>query len=123
MDFSNKGVVALGSTTANDRIELLAEEIKDLLHPHAADDVKLVQKGLMLFRQGMVKQLQIWNAQITAMVQDVTPCYVKLNFARLSSSSCTCPNEGLCRHQMAVFLLLIRGWAVSLIGLLSGGNR
>ncbi|TDL72373.1 SWIM zinc finger family protein [Rhodococcus qingshengii] len=57
----------------------------------------------MLYRQGMVKQLQIWNAQITAMVQDVTPCYVKLNFARLSFSSCTCPHEGICRHQLAVF--------------------
>ncbi|NWQ41047.1 SWIM zinc finger family protein [Bacillus sp. EB106-08-02-XG196] len=57
----------------------------------------------MLYRQGMVKQLQIWNAQITAMVQDVTPCHVKLNFDRLSFSSCTCPHEGLCRHQLAVF--------------------
>jgi hypothetical protein len=95
--------VALGATTANERIELLSEEIKDLFHPHAADDVKLIQKGLMLYRQGMVKQLQIWNAQITAMVQDVTPCHVKLNFARLSFSTCTCPHEGLCRHQLAVF--------------------
>jgi hypothetical protein len=93
----------LGPTTANERIELLAEEIKDLLHPHAADDVKLVQKGLMLYRQGLVKQIQIWNGQITAMVQDVTPCHVKLNFSFLSSSSCTCPHDGLCRHQMAVF--------------------
>ncbi|MEH6991194.1 SWIM zinc finger family protein [Neobacillus drentensis] len=93
----------MGATTANERIELLAEEIKELFHPHAADDVKLIQKGLMLYRQGMVKQLQIWNAQITAMVQDVTPCYVKLNFARLSFSSCTCPHEGICRHQLAVF--------------------
>lgn len=93
----------MGPTTANERIELLAEEIKDLLHPHNADDVKLVQKGLMLYRQGMVKQLQIWNGQITAMVQDVTPCHVKLNFSFLSSSSCTCPHDGLCRHQMAVF--------------------
>ncbi|MEH7180616.1 SWIM zinc finger family protein [Neobacillus vireti] len=89
--------------TANERIELLAEEIKELLHPHATDDVKLVQKGLMLYRQGLVKQLQVWNAQITATVQDVTPCYVKLNFAFLASSQCTCPHEGLCRHQMAVF--------------------
>ncbi len=95
--------MTLGSTTANERIELLAEEIKDLLHPHDADDVKLVQKGLMLYRQGLVKQLQIWNNQITAMVQDVTPCHVKLNFAFLASSQCTCPHEGLCRHQMAVF--------------------
>ncbi|SDN04369.1 SWIM zinc finger domain-containing protein [Bacillus sp. OK048] len=91
------------STTANERIELLSEEIKDLLHPHVADDVKLVQKGLMLYRQGLVKQVQIWNAQITAMVQDVTPCHVKLNFSLLASSQCTCPHEGLCRHQMAVF--------------------
>lgn len=95
--------MALESTTANERIELLSEEIKDLLHPHVADDVKLVQKGLMLYRQGLVKQVQIWNAQITAMVQDVTPCHVKLNFTYLTNSQCTCPHEGLCRHQLAVF--------------------
>ena len=95
--------MALESTTVNERIELLALGMKELLHPHVVDDVKLVQKGLMLYRQGLVKQLQIWNAQITAMVQDVTPCHVKLNFAFLASSQCTCPHEGLCRHQMAVF--------------------
>lgn len=95
--------MALESTTANDRILLLADEIRELLHPHAVDDAKLVQKGLMLYRQGMVTQLNIGNENITATVQDVTPCRVRLDLNFLSVSDCTCPHEGVCRHQMAVF--------------------
>nr|WP_263324245.1 SWIM zinc finger family protein [Neobacillus sp. Marseille-Q6967] len=91
------------STTANERIELLSDKIKDLLDPYVADDAKLAQKGMMLYRQGMVKQLQVWNEQITATVQDVTPCYVKLNFYDFRLNECSCPGGGMCRHQMAVF--------------------
>jgi hypothetical protein len=103
MDFL-EGVVALESTPASERIELFGDQVRELLHPTVTEDAKLVQKGLMLYRQGLVKQLQIWNEQITAAVHDVTPCYVKLNFEFLSQSECSCPTGGFCRHQMAVFL-------------------
>jgi hypothetical protein len=101
--FFEKGVVGLESIHATERIGFISEDLKDLLHPHSSDDAKLVQKGLMLYRQGMVKQVQIWNEKVTAMVQDVIPCHVSLHLRFLSQSKCTCPSDGLCRHQMAVF--------------------
>lgn len=95
--------MVLESVHATERIELISEDLKDFLHPHSAEDAKLVQKGLMLYRQGMVKQVQIWNEKVTAMVQDVIPCHVSFHLRYLTQSTCTCPAEGICRHQMAVF--------------------
>jgi len=101
--FLKKGVAALESTPANEQIELFAEQLGELVNPTVTEDTKLVQKGLMLYRQGLVKQLQLFDGKVTSTVQDVTPCYVKLNLTFLSKSECTCPNEGFCRHQMATF--------------------
>ncbi|MEH7307905.1 SWIM zinc finger family protein [Neobacillus drentensis] len=91
------------STPLSEKIELFGDQVRELLHPTVTEDARLVQKGLMLYRQGLVKQLQVWNEKITATVQDVTPCYVTLEFEYLSLSKCSCPGEGFCRHQMAVF--------------------
>src|SRR4051794_33830982 len=99
MDFL-EGVVALESTPVSEKIELFGDEVRELLHPTVTEDARLVQKGLMLYRQGLVKQLQIWDEKITASVQDVTPCYVTLDFEFLSLSKCSCPTEGFCRHQV-----------------------
>lgn len=57
----------------------------------------------MLYRQGLVTQLQISDGALTATVQDVTPAHVRLDFMFLAGSHCTCPGEGMCRHQLAVF--------------------
>lgn len=101
--FQKKGGTAVESTSANEKIEVFAEELRELLHPTATEDAKLVQKGLILYRQGLVKQLQIWNEKVTSTVQDVTPCYVTLELDFLALSKCSCPGEGFCRHQMATF--------------------
>src|SRR4051812_27095300 len=103
MDFFIKGVAALASTPANEQLEYFEEQVRELLIPTDAEDAKLVQKGLMLYRQGAVKQLQIFNNKITSMVQDVTNVYVKLDLVFASMSTCTCPAEGFCRHQVATF--------------------
>jgi hypothetical protein len=95
--------VAVESTTATEQILELASEIGELLNAHAAEDAKLVQKGLMLYRQGMVTQLHIEENKITATVQDVTPCKVELDLVFQPLSECTCPGDYPCRHQMAVF--------------------
>lgn len=88
---------------ATQQILSLADELGELLHPNTVEDAKLVQKGLMLYRQGLVTQLHIWNETATATVQDVTPVRVQLDLTFLAVSECSCPTEGLCRHQMAVF--------------------
>ncbi|MCM2535765.1 SWIM zinc finger family protein [Neobacillus pocheonensis] len=84
-------------------LQHLSNEVRELLHPHDAEDAKLVQKGLMLYRQGTVGQLHFGEDLVTATVQDVTPVKVQLDLTFLSMSECSCPYEGLCRHQMAVF--------------------
>ncbi|WML58571.1 SWIM zinc finger family protein [Neobacillus sp. PS2-9] len=92
------------STPASEKIELFSEQVKELLHSSVTEDAKLVSKGLMLYRQGLVKQVQLFHDEkVTSTVQDVTPCYVKLILSFLSESSCSCPGEGFCRHQMATF--------------------
>jgi SWIM zinc finger len=84
-------------------LQRLSCDVRELLHPHDAEDARLVQKGLMLYRQGMVGPVSIGEDSVTATVQDVTPVKVRLDLTFLSMSECSCPNEGLCRHQMAVF--------------------
>jgi hypothetical protein len=81
----------------------ISADIKEYLNSNILDDVRLIQKGLMLYRQGMVHQLQIGQKEVTAVVQDVTPCKVRLDLQYLSLSHCSCPGDGVCRHLMAVF--------------------
>ncbi|MED4202953.1 SWIM zinc finger family protein [Neobacillus mesonae] len=81
----------------------LSDELRDLLSSNSSEDARLVQKGLMLYRQGMVQQLQVEKNGITAVVQDVMPAKVLLDPDFLGLSECSCPSDELCRHQMAVF--------------------
>ncbi|MCM3567308.1 SWIM zinc finger family protein [Neobacillus mesonae] len=81
----------------------LSDEIRDLLSANSPEDARLVQKGLMLYRQGLVTQLQVAETGITAVVEDVTPAKVILDPQFLGLSECSCPLNELCRHQMAVF--------------------
>jgi hypothetical protein len=93
----------MGSMPVIEQILELSDEIKNKLSPYLPEDVKLVQKGLMLYRQGLVTQLRVEQGEFRATVQDVTPAKVQLDPEFLRLSKCSCPSEGLCRHQMAVF--------------------
>lgn len=84
-------------------LDQAARDLKGLLRPEVAEHVKLVQKGLMIFRQGLVHQLRFDGDQVTASVQDVTPVSVRLDLDDLAGSSCSCPSESFCRHRLAVF--------------------
>ncbi|WP_053360996.1 SWIM zinc finger family protein [Bacillus sp. FJAT-27251] len=77
--------------------------LKTRLRPESEEDQKVVQKGLMLYRQGMVHHLKYVGGSIWASVQDVTPVRVYLSFPDPEDSSCTCPAYGFCRHRMAAF--------------------
>ncbi|WHY77409.1 SWIM zinc finger family protein [Neobacillus sp. WH10] len=91
------------SIPANELLLEFSDEMRELLNPNAVEDAKLVQKGLILYRQGMVQQLHIGDEVVSAVVQDVTPVKVRLNLDFMAMSECSCPTEGLCRHQLAVF--------------------
>jgi len=93
----------LESTPANELLHAFSDEMRELLNPNAVEDAKLVQKGLILYRQGMVQQLHIGDEVVSAVVQDVMPVKVRLDLDFMAMSECSCPSEGLCRHQLAVF--------------------
>lgn len=83
---------------------IFAEELKETLNPHEPEDVKLVQKGMMLYRQGMVQHMRIDEGRsVQAVVQDVIPVKVELDLEFPGLSECTCPSGVICRHMMAVF--------------------
>lgn len=80
-----------------------ADELNRLLWQEKEEDVKLVQKGLLLYRQRLVSKVRFEDDLVTATVQDVTRAQVELNLNFLQISTCSCPTEGFCRHQLAVF--------------------
>lgn len=80
-----------------------AKKLAGMLKPEVDEDARLVQKGLMLFRQGTVSHLKYMVKSIWATVQDVTPVRVYINAVDPVESSCTCPAEGFCRHRLAAF--------------------
>lgn len=80
-----------------------AESLKSLLWSEREEDANVVQKGLLIYRQGLVTNVRIEEELTTAVVQDVTPVQVELDLNFLQISTCTCPAEGFCRHQLAVF--------------------
>lgn len=86
-----------------DLLQGAAEELRTLLWSEQEEDAKLVQKGLMLYRQGLVTKVRLEEDNVTATVQDVTPVQVELNLNFFQTSTCTCPAEGICRHQLAAF--------------------
>jgi hypothetical protein len=91
------------SISIDEQMRGLAEDIGELLNPLNTEDIRLVQKGMMLYRQGMVSSLKIDGGMVSATVQDVMPVKVSLDLTFYQLSECTCPGEGLCRHVMAVF--------------------
>ncbi|MDZ5471856.1 SWIM zinc finger family protein [Bacillus sp. 31A1R] len=84
-------------------LEEAATEFNSILRSDIEEEVKLVQKGLLLYRQGLVTKLKFENESVLATVQDVTPVQVSLDLNFLRMSECSCPQEDFCRHQLAVF--------------------
>lgn len=86
-----------------EQLQLAANNLKGILRPENEEDVKLIQKGLLIFRQQLVYQMKFEGDAVLASVQDVTPVQVRLDLHFLEVSECSCPAEGFCRHQLAVF--------------------
>jgi hypothetical protein len=80
-----------------------ADKLQTDLDPTSETHQKLVQKGLLLFRQQLVYQKIISHHTITAKVQDVTPVHVTLDLEHPENNDCSCPYNGICRHQLALF--------------------
>lgn len=84
-------------------IQATAEDVAKLLSPGYVEDAKLVQKGLLIYRQGLVTKVRYEDGAVTSTVQDVTPVFVQVELNFIQMSSCSCPSEGICRHIIATF--------------------
>ena len=89
-------------------LQWFSEYLTEQLKPDQPSDEQLVHKGFFLFRQGSVTELKLEKEDaVTGVVQDVTPVKVNLDLNLPYLSECSCPGEGMCRHQMAVFFQLL----------------
>ncbi|MED4054078.1 SWIM zinc finger family protein [Niallia taxi] len=68
---------------------------------------KIVEKGLLLYRQNYVSQVKLDDETVTGIIQDVNPAKAMLNIHDISMSTCTCFAEGYCRHQLALFFSVL----------------
>ncbi|GIN86536.1 hypothetical protein J6TS2_29220 [Heyndrickxia sporothermodurans] len=84
-------------------IKQYSDQLKQLLDCTSDIHLKLVQKGLLLYRQQLVYNKKTSLTTITAKVQDVTPVQVTLELTNPAASRCSCPLDGICRHQLALF--------------------
>ena len=84
-----------------------AENLMHTLDATNPEMQRVVEKGLMLYRQSFVSQVKFSNEFITGIVQDVTPVRVTLDLEVINNSNCTCQSGALCRHQLALFFYLL----------------
>lgn len=84
-----------------------AENLLNILDKENLHTQKVVEKGLMLYRQSFVSQVKFSNEYIQAVVQDVTPVKVTLDLDYIGNSNCTCHADSFCRHQLALFFYLL----------------
>lgn len=87
-------------------IELLdytSEQLKELLKPDQDHDVAVVQDGMALYFQEVVDSASVQQEVITAEVYDIARYKVEMHLLFPKLWSCTCGDEFICRHQMAVF--------------------
>ncbi|WP_409290650.1 SWIM zinc finger family protein [Peribacillus sp. SCS-37] len=80
------------------------ETILDYLDPREEEVRQAVQRGFLLYSQGLVYKLADYGDYAEATVQDLVPARVTLQIDHPLSSSCSCEEGLFCRHQIAVFL-------------------
>ena len=72
-------------------LQWFSEQLHSTLVPDSEEDAQVVQKGLILYRQGGVSQLKLEKDGISAVVQDVIRVNVRLDLNVLYLSECSCP--------------------------------
>ncbi|KYC86454.1 MULTISPECIES: hypothetical protein [Heyndrickxia] len=80
-----------------------AKKLQNHLQPERDSHQKLVQKGLLLYRQHLVHDKRISGRFLRGKVQDVTPVDCGLDLFDPLFFDCSCHHDGFCRHLMALF--------------------
>ncbi len=88
-------------------LQWFSDELKGSLSTESAVNEDMVHKGLILYRQNSMSQLKLEQDAVLGTVQDVIPVKVRLDLNLPSLSECSCPAEGHCRHQLAVFFKIL----------------
>ncbi|MCC3356173.1 SWIM zinc finger family protein [Bacillus sp. REN16] len=89
-----------------DTVMHFSEKLRDMITFENEDDRNLIKKGLNLYRQGSVYNVQYNGQTLEGRVQDVTAVDVTLDLDFLEMSSCSCPDPIFCRHRMALFFYM-----------------
>ncbi len=109
------------STIARDYSPFIYEQIDKIersFHPSVTEDEELVRRALFAVRNKSVvfQRFIPTNQRLYISVQDVRPTDVTIDFYH-KLISCSCPQEGLCRHKVSVMLSLyqylesVQDWA------------
>ncbi|KRG08755.1 hypothetical protein ACA29_24715 [Lederbergia galactosidilytica] len=86
-------------------IQSYSEELQNLLDPRTEVHQRLVQRGMMLFREQNVYNVKFSHKKMVGNVRDVSTVAVELYFDEMERNTCSCPEAGICRHQLAPFFL------------------
>lgn len=94
------------------------EQIERMFHPSVTEDEELIRRALFAVRnKSLVFQRYIpANQRLYLSVQDVRTTEVIIHFVP-NIMSCTCPQDGMCRHKVSVILSLyqhlesVQDWA------------
>ncbi|MBO1004758.1 SWIM zinc finger family protein [Pseudogracilibacillus auburnensis] len=89
------------------QIHSYSSELQRMLDARSDAHQKLIQKGMMLFRHQHVYSMKFSNGKVEARVRDVSDVQVELFFEQMDADTCSCPEEGICRHQIAVFFTVL----------------
>src|SRR5690606_15449942 len=77
------------------------------LHPYVTEDEEIIRRALFAVRNQSVvfhRYVSVFSV-LTTTVKDVHPTEVTIDFLS-NSITCTCPNNGWCRHKVSVLLSL-----------------
>ncbi|WAA12143.1 SWIM zinc finger family protein [Fervidibacillus halotolerans] len=87
-------------------VKKMDAEMSRWLHPHHPKHMDIIEKGHLIYMQGMVRSIRRSGNGLLADVQDVVPVQVRVNLQSIYDSECTCPAPFPCKHQIAVFFQL-----------------
>lgn len=89
------------------QVEQWINSIGDDLHPSHQDDEDLVRRASFFVRNGAVRALSYdpFQHSLEAKVQDVSPAIVTVHLVD-QKVACSCPENRLCRHSLAVIFSL-----------------
>lgn len=88
-------------------IQLYSDDMQLFLNPADEDDQRIVQKGLILFLQQYVTGIRFSHKKMVGTVMDVVPAQVELFYDDPTKGTCSCPEQGICRHQLALFFSVL----------------